>query len=507
MSKYTFFDRETNTKLSLLQTLYQEEFWCSTKYLVKKLNLDRRTTIKYLKLLQEDSQSLLDYEEPIIQDEKGKGFKFVGNKVDYHHLIYKLIADSTAFSFIQDLYFHRSIQIEDFCETHFVSETSIKKLIRKVNFFFKPHKVKLLIVKGEIYVSGNELAFRYFGYIFFWNTFKGIVWPFEQIISESTVRHFIQKIFSKYSDLTSITLSQWSYVFAINSGRIKNGYILSKEDLPDYAEALNDHIFWNSPKWSEIDEFPQAFYALSAATKTELDFFALITQIGVRAYLVNHVLEDALTFHQQYETPIYAAYQLVKDAFALELTSTTPEIEKIANSLIISTFITTSLFPSFNTTVAGYDYNDYLYHTFPFLTQEMETRLEKMKQHSTSDLVQNNSFLVARLCELYGLIGHPSDFNPKIHIKLETDLPLVMEHVLANQLASMLSPFFNVSFLSPFEKIRNNTPDLIIASTHVQVDIKKEVMITYINPSFNAKDVKLIMEKINTINAIKSSLV
>ncbi|MBL1224045.1 helix-turn-helix domain-containing protein [Enterococcus sp. BWR-S5] len=498
-----FLDRETNTKLSLLRFLYLEGHWYSTKKIADSTEMDQRTVLKYLKLLQADSLLYLETDISPIQQEKGKGHRFVGDALDYHRIYFQLVKNSINFSFLTDLYFYDEIDVEDFCERHYISDTVAKKIFKRGNDFFKPYELQLTYAKGKVTFTGNERSIRYFGYIFFWGLFKGITWPFEEIIEEEHVKSFLEKQFSRYSIMKTISHAQWCYILAVNICRIKNGHEITADNLPEYAEELNQTLFFTSSEVFDSEMLLENFYALYPTTRAEFDYFALITQIGVRVYLIPSVLDRAFAFHKQNQTPIYTMYELLTDTFSEELKNADSETQKLVDSLIFATFITASLFPSFNTTVTGYDFDNYLSLTFPSLRKEMSSRLEAMRQHSDSPLLKDESLLVSRFCELYSLVGHPSDFNPVIHIKLETDLPIVMEKVISMQLASALSPFFKISILSPIEVQEAISPDLIIASTQIRVE-EQSVNIVYINPALAAKDIKLITEKVSVINKIKA---
>ncbi|MBL1226678.1 helix-turn-helix domain-containing protein [Enterococcus sp. BWR-S5] len=174
MERYIFWDREISTKLTLLRTLYLEEYWLSTEKLVKLSTLDKRTVLKYMKLLQADSDSLPDTYDSIILSRKGLGHRFIGGKPAYVDFVHQLVSSSIPFSFISELYLHSYVDLEDFSEEYFISMTSLKELIGKFRTFFEPLEIFLVQEKGIISVTGNEISFRFFGYTFFWRITKGV---------------------------------------------------------------------------------------------------------------------------------------------------------------------------------------------------------------------------------------------------------------------------------------------------------------------------------------------
>ncbi|MBO0469957.1 helix-turn-helix domain-containing protein [Enterococcus sp. DIV0242_7C1] len=498
---YAFFDRETRTMLTLLRTLYLEEHWCSTEELMEWAKLDRRTVLKYLKLLQEIAQN--HEHKGLIDTKKGAGHKFVGTKIEYRTLTFQLITMSIPFSFISDLYFLKNIDIIDFCEKHFVSDTVVKKIITDLNSFFSPYHIQLVVKKGIVTVTGEEVSIRYFAYLFFWGLFRGITWPFDSVISEQDIDKFLKKQFPNWTLTKKVSRSQFAFILAINLSRIKTGHSLSYEQLPPFTKDLNREVFFSTTSQVDFETLHSEFNLLFDIPEAEVDYFILVAQTRVQMYLLNDFLSKALDFHKNNQTVTFDIFNLISEQFSVKAKITDTETFNIITSLILSTCLAVILFPNFDTTITNYDYNNYLYNTYPFLKEEMKKRLNKINESVELSYLSNHSLLVPRLCELYCLVGHPTDFNPEIVIKMETDLPIVMEKILSNQLHSTLSPFFRTSFLSPIMPNEKITPDLIIASTKIHGIENSEIFVSYINPSFGTKDIKIIVDKINLINTIK----
>lgn len=507
MERFIFWDRETSTKLTLLRTLYLEEYWLSTEKLVKLSTLDKRTVLKYMKLLQADSDALPDNYDSIILSRKGLGHRFIGGKPAYVDFVHQLVSSSIPFSFISELYLHSQVDLEDFSEEYFISMTSLKELIGKFRTFFEPLEIFLVQEKGIISVTGNEISFRFFGYTFFWRITKGVYWPFETVIPEEKVDFFISQHFSPYIHMKTTTFSQWKFIVAINLCRIKKGAILSDGDLPEFAHQLNDTMLYELTNFFDTKSFTNVFFDLASVhVDAEFDFLQLFFQTSVQTYLIPGYLDYYISFHEKKQTPIFMMYQDILNCFDKEMKETDEETTVIARGLIFSTLMIASLFPSYETTISGYDYDEYLYQTYPYLRKEMESRLILLKQFYPSKLLDNNVLIVSRFCELYCLFGHPTDYNPEIKIKMETDLPVVMEKVLAHQVFSVLSPYFNVSILSTIHIPKDIIPDLIIASAQIVKTSNTDIFIAHINPALGSKDIKLIIKKVALLNSIKSEI-
>lgn len=490
---YLLFDRVTSTKLNLLYLLFQNGDWYRIDELIANSQLDRGTLMNYISNIQNDIDSITTISTPLIVISKGNGIKFLGDKMSYRIVIHSLIEASISFSLMKEFFFKPSVSIDIFANDHFVSESSLRRLIVKLNTFYKKYGFNFHSKNRQLTFKGSEVSFRYYSYQMFWFIYRGLEWPFP-IINEEKILTFIEQNFLAHSSLKDISITKWSYILSVNITRFNLGCSIRDSDLPYFSEELNQTIIQQNS--TILTAFKEAFFL----SKAEINFIALTFQIETSFYLTNHSTEKILEFHQTHNTPIYQMYELLLDDPLFSMSEITSEKQKVVKSLILAVFLSASLFPSFETNIAGYDYSKYLKKNFPYFYERMVIKLHSMRKKTDSSLLNNEEFLIPRLAEIYALIGKPTDFDPKIFIKLETDLPIGMESVLANQLTSAFDSFFNVEIISPLSPDSTVAIDLIIATVASKTLAKKwKKRIVCINPEFRSFDfynVAIEIEKI-----------
>lgn len=497
MIDYLLFDKGTSTKLNLLYLLFQNGDWYRIDELAANSKLDRGTLMNYISILQKDIDSFPTISKPLIVVSKGDGIKFLGDKTSYRVIIHSLIEASTSFSLMKELFFHSSVSIDTFANDHFVSESSIRRLIVKLNTFYRKHGFYFLSKNRQLTFEGSEVSFRHYSYQMFWFVYRGLEWPFPNI-SEGKVLMFIEKNFLSLSSLKDTSIAKWSYILSVNITRYNLGYSISESNLPSFSEELNQLIIQQNTAIATA--LKEEFFL----SKAEINFIALVFQTETRFYLTNHSIEWILKFHQSHNTPIYQMYELLLDDPTFSISKITLENQKIVKSLIVAIFLSASLFPSFETNIAGYDYSKYLKNNFPYFYERMALKLRSMREKTESPLLNNEKFLIPRFAEIYALIGKPTDFDSKIYIKLETDLPIVMESVLANQLTSAFESFYNVEIISPLHPDSSIAIDLVIATVASKpLAAKWKKTIVCINPEFQSLDFYNIAIEIEKIRLEK----
>lgn len=493
MIDYLLFDKVTSTKLNLIYLLFQNGDWYRIDELTVTSQLDRGTLMNYISNLQKDIDSFPIISKPSIMVSKGNGVKFFGDKTSYRIIIHSLIEASISFSLMKELFFKTSVSIDIFANNHFVSESSVRRLIVKLNTFYSKYGFQFHSKNRQLIFKGSEASFRYCSYQMFWFIYRGIEWPFVNA-GEDKILTFIEKNFLEHVSLKETSISKWSYILAVNVTRFNLGYKINENDLPDFSGELNRTIIQNNS--SIFNAFKDDFFL----SKSEVDFIFLTFQIGTRFYLINRSTERILEFHRSNNTSVYQMYELLLDDPAFSMSEITFENQEVIKSLVLAVFLSTLVFPNFETNIAGYDYSKYLKKNFPYFYERMALKLNSMREISDSPLLNNEKFLIPRFAEIYALVGKPTDFDPKIYIKMETDLPIVMESVLANQLTSAFESFFSVEIISPLYPDASVAIDLVVATVASKPLAKKwKKTIVCINPEFRPIDfynVAIEIEKI-----------
>lgn len=292
MLDFLLLDKKTNIKLSLLDLLFEKRDWCTIDELSNVLAFNQNTLTKYLKQLQEETSLYSTKKDEIILFKKGSGFKFCGKKNIYEKIFYRILESSDSFLLILELFKNPNATIDTLESKYFISRSTIRRLIENINKKTKPLGFYFIAKKKRFYLSGSESAYRNYLYIFFWNVYKGNIWPFEHVDQEELIR-FVKMYFTKNIPLKQIPIIQWTYFLAINLTRFRMGFPISQEDLPDFSVDLVNQNFFNS-----FDVF-EALKVNFSFTKQEIAFVFLLLQTKFTTYLIEDVLDFTLSFHKK----------------------------------------------------------------------------------------------------------------------------------------------------------------------------------------------------------------
>lgn len=479
---------ETQLELSLLQTLFVHRVWLATQELQDYCQKSRNTIIKYCEILKEEAENIK--KEDLIQHERGKGYRFNGTKEDYQTLFISLIQRSPSFDLLRQLLLKEKVSLIQFAEQHYIDTMTVRLMLKKFNRYAKKIDLSFQIANGNLRVVGPELTVRYFSYTFFWFVYKGTVWPFPGI-SESQLRSFAERTFAKYAHVNDVIIHQWAYILAVNMTRISNGYSITKEMLPDFSEDFIEAIYL-SKNHQESERFFNDAKQFSSFSHEEVIYFLLLMHTGVRVYTVDGICSRALEFHKDNKTILYEKGKVIH-AYFPEFEQATAENKMLANSVIMAALLNLILFPKFTVSISGYGYHKYMEENLPYLKQEILKRIKKM-QKNDDFFVTSQEYLLLRLSEMYTLIGNPVDFNPKITVRLETDLPLTLEKLMKTRLLSLFGSFYHLSIITSLDKENRIEPDLIVSSTKPMSQVKQNIPIIYVNPKFMNSDLKDLTE-------------
>ncbi len=96
----------------------------------------------------------------------------------------------------------------------------------------------------------------------------------------------------------------------------------------------------------------------------------------------------------------------------------------------------------------------------------MKDVLKKMREKSDSPVLDNTEFLLPRFCEAFSAINIFTKFEPEVIVKIDTNLTMALEYILAQKLEQIFQNFFNVRFLSFIEvdQTEDQTFDMVFSS-------------------------------------------
>ncbi|MCA5013651.1 MULTISPECIES: helix-turn-helix domain-containing protein [unclassified Enterococcus] len=489
MLNFDIFDAETGKKLQLLYLLYKKEGWYSIDELVFDSHLERKSVLKYTKDLAEDLLKIESTHVPIqINFSKGRGVRFIGGQLGYLKAIPFISEQSVSLSLMKELFFQPNLSLDYFLQKYFVSESTIRRKVTHFNSIIKKYELKIKSVNRELSIEGSELQFRYLSYIVFWNVYRGMSWPFPTI-DQQKILTFIETEMKTYSYLKDVSTANWSYMIAINLYRYNQKKEVTEEDLPNFSHQLNQEALTKAGIHDSILTSIQQNFHVSIS---EADFLCLLFQMRSGFLLMPVISKRLMAVHESLNTPVHQMYQLYLEVLQPDLSSADEQTKIAYHSVLYVSFLTDLLFPNFTTSLSGYDYTRYLKQNYPFLRSAMVVKFQELQKRAigTGVSFKNEDMLVARFCEAHALIESPTKFSPAVYIQMETDLPIIMERIIAQQMESFLQPFYNISFVPSTASPDEVTIDLIIASTTSSLLKKRarDTPVVYINPGFSTKD-------------------
>lgn len=241
-SMYNFLDRFTLQKVQLLDHIHNEKRFFSSQELAKKMDLSERTILKIVTELSGDLQKF--DEATFLKEIKHKQFKldckdyFSIKAIERYYL-----QNSLAYKIFNDIFYNKLVDFNMFIIENFTSQASIYRQINKIKPLLKEFQLKYTS-QDFITLEGSEKQFRYFYYLFYWNSCWGEIWPFTGISREE-----ILEVIKGYNRELPISVL---YLLAICLIRAKMGFVIEEDAA--YTRYTEHHY--------QYEKFSQTFSSL-----------------------------------------------------------------------------------------------------------------------------------------------------------------------------------------------------------------------------------------------------
>lgn len=445
---YELFEVTIKNKLSLLDVVYQAGNWVKLPTLCFKTEIGEKNVVKYMEELKEDlvQMAILNEASATIESVKGKGFLFNGEELEYKKLSLYILKQSLIFNLLQELFLNSQVNTSDILNNYFVSESTLRRKVLQINDAITPYHLSLKYSTKLLKITGKEINIRYLGYQFFWTFYTGVTWPFTKV-DQKKIGDYVKYALKNYDLAKKNTLSlEFSYMFALNVSRFHSKHPISAEDIPAYVREINQRQLF--PRSAFYQDFQKEFFL----SDHEIDYIGLLFQCRAQFYIRKDNLQEVIQLHRQLDTPIYQLYTLFTDETNIMYTPVKEELNlKLCHAIILSTFLHATFFKSFISVASGYDLLVFYQTKYPHLYSYMEGILKKMREQSDSSVLENEEFLLPRYCEAFSAINIFTKFEPEIIVKIDTNLTMALEYILAQKLEQIFQNFFNVRFLSFIE--------------------------------------------------------
>ena len=334
------FEKKYIYSIHLLKHLYNKQEFVSIEDLAKKLKLNRKSVTQYLTTIQTIIFQSEELNDNILQIKNRYGACFSGTPFEYNYICKQILKSSLTFEILETLFFEKDPSLVSFCQNNFVTDSSVRLKIKKINLFAEKQNIHIYVSKGLLKIAGEESQIRYFAYILFWQFFKGIEWPFPQI-AETKLQESIINILSKLNiPVTDVSVQSLMYITAINISRSRLHYSIE----PDFGHLLIPDIpIIDTPIYNLIEHELDLTRPLP---EKELRFLTVQLLGYPQFYLYSDMLSKFHSYLKKSSSPISKMYTVALRLFKSDLdwTQLTIEEKQISEASIAATLISSFFF-------------------------------------------------------------------------------------------------------------------------------------------------------------------
>lgn len=494
----SFFGSDIKREIELLRFLYKQNRFVSIEEISHVLKMDRRSIQKYYDFLVHSP--LLTYEdrENILISKYGLGYKFVGTKKDYKALTKQVLQSNPFFELFETLFLENEINLVKFAYENYVSESTVRKRLYELEKLLDPIGFTLKKNKGYVYLEGNEARIRYFMVTFFWRTFSGLHWPFPNI-SEEKCTQISRNIYQAAQiEVNEIEIRITTYLLATNVVRYRKGYRIDPDTLrlePPLTEG--DQLLFSQLIGKDTLIFKQLQNELDqhyVFDSTEIDFIYYWLQSSLGSSFSDEQLNDYFPHSfSQSKTTTDLKKLIIAISKDSDLKKLSAEKKQLILRTILTGFLSVELFGDTDHTLTGYDMYDFVSQNFPNLFIQSEKILTTLNIYEEE---RKRKGLALHVATAWTLIFPPSKFMKPIKIKLETDLPPVLEQNIKERIEAPFKNFYNIDIQSNFN---DDEYDLYL-STASLTETLIEHPVLLINAQVTLNDLLMIQKEIEAIS-------
>ncbi|WP_160240745.1 helix-turn-helix domain-containing protein [Enterococcus faecalis] len=339
--------------------------------------------------------------------------------------------------------------VAQFSIDYHMSVTVIREHLKEIRKVLSYYDISISNKKFEF--KGKEEQIRMFLFLFYWRIFRGLHWPFKNIIElelNSLVDHLVtQGILTKP---THIEKKRILLFFAILKLRIKKkGLSITKYNSP-ISVTLEKHFSTNKKFIFFI--------------KNSEEIFFISNIFKAFGWVEDSWIVREIDFEIEKKLPAGRAtkYTLSKINSNLKKINEC-QLNRLTNYLFtIHTFANN--FTNFSGDKNGYDYSKVCTRYTNNTQICIEEFIDKAKVDTKLKLYEEKRFLKLHYNMMLIYISKQNMMEKKIQICLETDLPEPVEEFLCRQISSFFRERFNFT-LTNSSGIKNyNTIDILLVT-------------------------------------------
>lgn len=484
------YSKEAKIQLKILNAFYRNYEGFTIDELSEKIDISSKTIYKYIKEINKISISSTS-KILISISQKNSNYQFTGSKIDFLTLRYQIIESTEAIKLIWALLSNSSVTFYDFCTTNYVSESTLRNIVRTLNSMMNFLNLKIIIRKNQIYINGNEAIIRYCFTSIIWRVYNGLKYPF-YIIDETKLSKLRDIISMDFPVNISNGKKDLFLLFLLVSViRASHSPLLYKE-LPVYTPELT----CKSVYFKKLKEILKNKFILK---DTEIQFILLLFYTFPEFYNLPKRNEYTFNKLKKINNDTFNSIENYLEFIKLKhpecsLKSTSAQT---FISATLSVFISVDIFKEAFFNLQDLNLIQFSSKEFPMLLPSIQKIISAQNPKLKQGVLKS---LVFRLAQSYLVSFSPRDFEPIINILLITDSPLYVERGTILKLKRILSYKFNAKISTEVSSI--DSIDLVIA-TGIYRDNPKDIPTVYIFPQIEERDKITILKVCDEIYSKK----
>lgn len=470
-------DKVIFRKVEIIEILNASERGVKIEKLASMLNLSLKTVKNELSELEIFLKKNVDNVE--ITKIKNK-YQLIKPTIICIDLIYlALKKESVYFYLIRTSFFGKLLKKEHRYLFEYLSPSSLYKYKHEFKTHLKKNELDLNMAK--LTIEGSESRKRFFYYKFFWENYRGVEWPFDNINRKSLILKIEKSGNESFNKMTEIEKESFLYWIAVIKTRTNDGFFFQREAL-DGTVKTPEYLFKES---SELYELMRDLLTKTEEnqSKIEANFLYYIFSLTTESSLSkNHILNELHKNTDEYNVAKLTVSIMKKFNRSFKIKEKNlPDVHfSIYKFLVYELY-----YPELARKVALVYIRNYvpvrMFETeFQFFYQDF---LRSWKKKDNESLYNGLLFLFSELIEI-------NEYRPQISVTLLSSQESVYKEILGNKIMSLP---YNIVIKEP--NISN--VNIIISDYMINNLVNAEMF--YWNQKLTEKDWNVLKKKFDEL--------
>lgn len=453
-------DNNSRNVLSILEIISEKNQWYSIVEVSQELDVVERTTQRYIQQLNDmiDTYNEDAVDKVTLFYEKYKGIYLETSRgSNYNKFKQFVLSKDETLHILRLIFFEEFYSVTRYSMEYFVSESKIRKSLKKIKRFLNKFNLSLSNINFQI--AGEEKQVRLISIILAWVSYKGSEWPFENI-NEGKIYASADKLIERLDIKASETQrKQMAFMLAVNLIRFRKNHTIPLEKEWDSYVNI-DSLMRRAP---ELKSFVLKY---NIHVTSEIYFYTLLMQMKVKMYESDLLSDMILSYHKKMKSDVYVATTLFLEEFSLKICSVPKNVHERFFVTSFCAHMYCRLFRHIKVDIDGYDISSTLVTTSPVLASKLAELIDSMHEKTGNILFEEKEFLIQKYMILFSSLHPLTYFEPSINILVESDLPYLIKQSIINKMLTRYENRYNLTFLedSSFDQadiVLTNIPNII----------------------------------------------